>query len=827
MYSNQLTTQNLFTWLNPGEANFSYRRVPIDLPCLPGHQEDHHRQLQRIARHVGSATKGPAVILRDSSGQPFVAIPADRQLAPLTIRARPRPVVLASQSETYPLKAVNCTDQEWEVIRRFVEFEGRRQIKQTGRVVEDAAGRFFLKKPLPGLDHCNVMMLPGFSFRIVADGPHLTHFCLDVTYRYVDKKPLSKYVHAGNVAYMQKRLFRGANRKKGLPALYQMGDQWFPIRVKGFGGKISEEIIQDPNGKDWTVQNYVLAKTNQDHYKVKALMHPDDLTVYFTYPGKEMDTLSAPASLVLQLFKTGDPQVRGLHSRTILDSPVRFKFIERNIGSFFQALTFNGTPVRIAKDALTEDIPVVPMQALKFNKGKILNPSLLVGHGKTPLFELGKQRRTLLENVGILDQSTFDAQYLIVPDQSSMPIGLRQTFQKRLEQQLKALAPQFTGYAKVIPYKADVSLPATDLVNRLQSTLETYGIREGYALIVLPDWGRDDEKAAHFHDMIKKKHYPALKFQCANVSTIESYFELGVDDTDLGYHHPTNQQANYFKSYLFYLALEYLKLNRKFPYALADKPNYDIYVGIDVHDRFAGFTFFYRNGERIVFDYIPVTKKPSQQRAERLTTEQIYNKLYPTLKKHLSRGYCDHPNSIVLLRDGRSHGGETAALLQTIKQLQQDGLIRATEFDWGVVDVHKTSQCPFRAATPTPGARQYDRPAAGTFKLLGRQRRDAFLFPTGEPFKTRGSAKPLHLSLVDGSIALDRVVADVFGQCLLAFSAPDRACSLPISIKLLDAFLDPMAVPESLWTGNEDDEEADEHVDLWNEEFTHQLEQAP
>lgn len=829
MNSTQPTTQNLFPWLNPSAIDFSYRRIPVELPCLPGREEDYHRQLQKVVRYVSSAIKGPAALLRSPDGKTYVAIPADRSVADLLVKTRPRPLQLSSLDTVETLRFAGCSDQERALILQFVEFDVRHQIKSRWQLVEDGAGRFFFKNPVKATEQLSVWMLPGFSFRLVADGPDLVHFCLDITYRYLDSKRLSQLINPGNAHFIKRRLFKGRGRK-GLPCLYQMGDRWFPIRVVGFGGRVGDETITDTaTGKVWSLIDYLKAKTQGDKFKVASYLSPDDVVVYFVYPNKEMEPLSAPAGLVRQLFKTGDSQVKSLHNKTIVESTERFNYIGHNIKRFFANLSFNQVALQISEKPLEEMLPVLEMKALKFNFSRYLTPAITPETGNTPLFEYGKRRRSLLESVGILDQSRFDAQYLIVPDTMTMAPALRDVFQKQLEKQLKALASTFPGFTKVIPYRADTSIPATDLVDKVSAVLEKFGAQQGYALLVLPDWNKGDDRAAAFHDIMMKRHYPKLKFQCANFGAIDDYFSYKLDEIDgLIYHHPDDKQARLFKSYAFYLALEYLKLNRKFPYALKDPLHYDIYIGIDVHDRYAGFLFFYRNGERIVFDYLDVPKKPSQQRAEKLSAEQIVKGLYPNLKKHLGeRRYCLNPNGIVLLRDGRSHGGEGVALQQVIAQLQADGLLGHPDFTWGIVDVHKTSQLPFRSATP--GRRPLERPTAGTYRLLGHQHRDAYLFPTGEPFQTRGSSKPLQLSLIEGTLEFTKVIEDVFAQSLLAFSAPDRPSALPIVIKLLDAFLAPLAVSESLWQEEpgEEEDDIDDNAQEWDEMFMQQLEQMP
>ncbi len=829
-------TLNLFALANIAALNFAYRWAPIDLPLIRGEEEDYFRQLQKITRKVSSHVKGPAVILRDDEDKVYVAIPADRQLENFKVKTRPRPVTLTIEPKIHQLSFDSCSDAGWELIRRFLEFEFQQQIERTGWVVKDAAGRFFFKEPMPSREDSEVDLLQGFWFRIVADGPGKAYICLDITHRYVDRKRLSQFVTSRNRDYMVKRLLgQGGNRKKGLRCLYEMGDRWFPIEVVDISDKpIGEETFSDlATGNEWTVYDYVVAKTRRDRHPASTMISPSDLTVYYRYPGRQMEVKSAPASLVRRMFKTGDRQVRGLHNRTILEPNDRFRNIEHKVRSILKNLTFNRVKVQISSVPLDEEVAAFALKSLKFNHGSVLTGVEHLPGGVLPAHDYPRRRRSLLEQKGILDQSAWsDPQYLIVPDEGTMPPSLRKLFQQKLEEQLKRLAPQFKGFKKVVVYPANVSSSATDLLKTLNESLEDQQIATGCALMVLPDWG-DDARAERFHHLVKKKFYPDLKIQCAEYRMIESFYQHSVNEEgELVYSQAEYSKSRFLASYFFYLAQEYLILNRKFPFALKDSPNYDIYVGIDVHDRFVGFTFFYRTGERIVFDYLEIAKGPSQQRAEKLRADQIVGKLYNVLKRHLGNRICPNPNSIVLLRDGRSHGGEVAALKYVIQLLAKDGLLNSKDFSWAVVDLHKTSQIPFRIASRKNQQKKYDRAFAGTYRLLGRDHREAFLFPTGEPFNIKGSPKPLHLSLIDGeNVNLEKIVEDVFGQCLLQFSASDRPSHVPVTIKLLDAFLEPLALPGSIVLEEgkvlDGDDDLDEDASLWEHESLDQIEEAP
>ena len=59
---------------------------------------------------------------------------------------------------------------------------------------------------------------------------------------------------------------------------------------------------------------------------------------------------------------------------------------------------------------------------------------------------------------------------------------------------------------------------------------------------------------------------------------------------------------------------------------------------------------------------------------------------------------------------------------------------------------------------------------------------------------------------------------DLFHQSMLAFSAPDRSNALPISIKLIDTLLEPLAA-----AGDQEEEEADEDNETVDEEMENNM----
>ena len=801
-------TLNLFAIANALDVDFSYKLIPTGLPPSAGSPTDRHRELQNMARKVRSATQGPAAIVTHA-GVKYIAIPADRTL-PTTLMHKSTlfgivRMSLSADAPVYSLQLAGCSDEEHELIVQFLEFAIRKLIKDTGLVVEDQTGRFFFKKPLSSPSGASIEMLEGFSLKIVAQGLDQLAICLDISYRYVAKARLSETVTVRNAETVQQTMLR---RKRGQKALMMFGDWWFPVEILGFGKRIDQQEFEDIDGNVRTVYEYSLTQTQKHSFRISELLKPSDVSVIYCYPGRRdsMQPRHGAASLMRLLYDTEDKDVQRLHRESILPTPKRFKSITGKVSEFFANLHLNAQPLTIMVTPQQETLRECRLPAFLFGNNKVMTINGNPCENAVSLPHLGEQRRKWVQENGFLGKLPPIPQLLFVPQpyrDYDINDDLLKVFQRDFEGKTKQLTSSFTGFQKVIRYAFNPDLSATQQIDLVKQAADAAGVKEGRALFILPSFGRRSKHGIkRFHACLKKKFSEQnLWFQCASYERIQRFYDAFPDD-DAGYSYKlaNTNEAYKFDSYQFYLSTSYLLMNRVFPYALHQPLNYDIYIGIDVHDRAGGFVFFYKNGEKIFFDTIPVPYKNRHSRAEKLTEEQIFDKIYEKLKIHIPK-VCQNPNGIVLVRDGRSHGGETVALQRAIAQLHRDGLLDQQTVRWAVVDVHKHSAVPLRAGLTYNTARPLELPRIGTVKKLGRYLTDAFVFNTGYPFRLNGSVRPLHLSFIEGSADFDRIISDLFAQTLLAFSAPDRPCGLPIIIKLLDTFLEPLSYTEEDWGG--------------------------
>ena len=791
-------TQNLFKVNNLSNLDFSYKFVEVDLQQMPGQEAMYNTALQKVSYKIASEIGGPAaIVFRD--GKHYIAIPANRNFVDLKIKTNPFTVNARLVDKVQHIDVRNAGRYSHEIISKFLDFEIRQQVKDSFGLWDINSYQFFLKNPIQSATESSIDIFGGFKYKLIqqADGSYF--IALDLAYKYLDKYYLPEYIDDKNFNDRIKQF-------KGRKCLYQNGDNWYPVEIVGFGKKIAvhETSIDTANQ---TVLNYITAKTKYSKFKTTAVMSPEHLALLYKYPGRAMEPHHGTTSLAKLIYNTNDQEVKALHKFSIKPPDKKFEYIGDNINRYFQNLQYNGVQLSISNRPEVEKEKFFQMPDLKGNNGKILSVRH-GGEGNTELSDYSAARKKMICDNGILNKSEFDNQYLIVP--SNLDRNTVEAFKKHATGYLKKLAPNFTDY-KVITYTANPQLAATLQVKEIEDLLKKQNALDGFALFILPDLQRQQSRSIKtFHDCLKNKFFPDLKFQCASAYKIKSFYQPYTNNHNgrMIEHRLIPNMEYKFKSYLFNLVMEYLLVNRKWPFALVNNLHYDIYIGIDVHERYAGFTFLYKNGENIFFDHKRVAKKTAANHYEKLKKDFIAEMLLKKLESHISK-YAPNPNGIVIVRDGRSFGEEELALNEVIQKLANKGLVNTKTLKRGVIDLHKQSSIPLRIASGTNGYSKFENPRAGSYKFI--KPNESFLFSTGYPFQIPGTAKPLHLILQSGDIDFKLAMEDLFAQTMMAFSAPDRSNSLPVIIKLIDTFLEPLAA--AFEDEIEEEEDIEEHIE--------------
>ncbi|MCZ8354678.1 MAG: hypothetical protein O9340_08080 [Cyclobacteriaceae bacterium] len=768
MKANIINWFRLNNWL---DFNFEYRLVDVKVDGAGNDGKLHNKAFYTALNHLAYSTKG-VVATAYHDNKRFVAVKSDAVLKTETITGTPLNIILTPLDGVFQLNAKSANDQNLDLAVKFLDSAINWQLNKNRNLWDAGINTFMKKVPLPISNEMETDIYQGFKFRIVAENKDNIFICLDLTYRYTDKKTLSELLRS-----VPKERHNDLVSNKNF--LYLNGDDWYTVKGKSVGGPICDHIMSI-NQKDISVYDYILNDGKYASAKFRAPLHKTSETLFYSYASNSASTFASAACLAKRIRSAEDE----LHKHSINDPNKRFYKAEMFISKYFQGLKFNGIPLQISIKPYKKECKTFALPGLKFGKDAVLKPyEGNVKYGK-PVDFFPKRRREFVFKNGILSESPFPSPYLFVPE--NMPLSFGKALKYYFDKGMKRIAPHFTGF--VIHQYSIKSAPfAHKVFSDLKKYIEQNRLAGGSAIFVLPESNGDDGGFVRsLHKIIKKELFDTVKIKCVSVNSLKRYLKLGVNEKyPLSYSIPDHLVQN-FISYQTNTLFEFLIINKKWPFALADNLNHDLYIGIDAHEFYAGFCFFFGNGEKIVFDVDKVSKGTGTFRNEKINYKIIADKIYSVLARHLSIS-DEKPKSIVILRDGVSYGEEEKALLDATRRLTEENLLDKDSLKLGVVDVAKSTSIPVRAAAFNGDYRALENPDCGTYFILNGK--DAFIFNTGRPYSVPGSSKPIHVSLTWGSIDFEKAIEDVFRLTQITFSSPDRPTSLPLPLKLIDTLI--------------------------------------
>jgi len=765
---------NIINWFrlnNWPEFNFEYRLVDVKVDGAGNDGKLHNKAFYTALNHLAYSTKG-VVATAYHDNKRFVAVKSDAVLKTETITGTPLNIILTPMDGVFQLNAKSVDAQNLDLAVKFLDSAINWQLNKNRNLWDAGINTFMKKVPLPISNEMETDIYQGFKFRIVAEDKDNVFICLDLTYRYTDKKNLSELLRSLPKERHNDLVF---NRN----FLYLNGDDWYTVKGKSVGGPISDHIMSI-NQKDISVYDYIVNDGKYASAKYRAPLHKTSETLFYSYASNSASTFASAACLAKRIRSAEDE----LHKHSINDPNKRFYKAEMFISKYFQGLKFNGIPLQISVKPYKKECKTFTLPALKFGKNAVLKPyEGNVKYGK-PIDFFPKRRREFVFKNGILSDTPFPSPYLFVPE--NMPLSFGKALKFYFDRGMKNIAPHFPGF--IIHQYSTKSTPfAHKVFSDFKRYIEQNRLGGGNAIFVLPESnGEDGGFVRSLHKIIKKELFDTVKIKCVSVNSLKRYLKLGVDERyPLSYSVPDHLVRN-FISYQTNTLFEFLIINKKWPFALAENLNHDLYIGIDAHEFYAGFCFFFGNGEKIVFEVDKVSKGTGTFRNEKINYKVIADKIYSVLARHLSVS-DEKPKSIVILRDGISYGEEEKALLDATQRLIDENLLDKDALKLGVVDVAKSTSIPVRAASFNGDYRALANPDCGTYFLLNGK--DAFIFNTGRPYNVPGSSKPIHVSLTWGSIDFEKAIEDVFRLTQITFSSPDRPTSLPLPLKLIDTLI--------------------------------------
>ncbi|SMC54016.1 hypothetical protein SAMN04488101_101208 [Pedobacter nyackensis] len=767
MKTNILNWYRLSNWL---DLTFQYRLVDVAVEGMESNTRELNKAFFNAVNFLASETKGVVSVTR-YQGKRYIAVKHDAQLERRVIPGSPLDTILTPLEGVFTLHTRNIIDDELGLAIRFLESSIEFQLHQNKNLWDGGTNTFLNKVPLRESKDIETDIYHGFKYKIVAEDKRNVFVCIGLAYKYVDKFNLHealKSVPAERVG----DLINGRNY------LYQNGDHWYVVKGKSAGIPIGEQTIETEQFKG-SVFDYITKHGKYATARYKQPMLKDSATFWHSYSNNSAKVVSGATCLAKAIHFADN----GLHRLSINDPGKRFTRSEFHAGKYFQKLSFSGQELKIETKPHAKDCDIFPLPALKYGKNAILDPYAGEEKYSSPIHQFPKRRREFVYNNGIINDTVFAAQYLLVPE--TLPYTMAKSIKYYMDKAIKMIAPEFPGFT-IHQYSMKSAPYASNVCKDLKALVASKGLAGGNALFVLPESSDNGRFNKFLHNLVKKELFSDVKIKCVSARSLKRFLKPVVTRNKQQIYQVPDKLMRDFKAYQTNTIFEYLIVNKKWPYALAKDLNHDLYIGIDAHEFFAGFVFFFKNGEKIVFDVEQVAKATGSFRNEKINYAVIQDKIVKVLSRHLNIGE-DAPRSIVILRDGVSFGEEEKALVGAMEELERMKLIVKENVQLGVLDIAKSSAVPVRAACYQGANKVLENPDCGTYFYMNKKQ--AYIFNTGFPYRVPGSSNPLQVSLSYGDIDFEKALEDVFALTQITFSSPDRPTSLPLPLKLIDTLI--------------------------------------
>lgn len=774
---------NTFKILGLQKFDFSYKKVRVDgLEAYADSEQKFNTAFNKAATKLSSKL-GKVVIPIYENGKKYLAVSANTNFQkPILVNTCPLTATLTLLPEKYKVDYNSRNKTANKIICNFLQFAIKKKLGSHPMLGKIGSSDFISKVPVDIIN--GVEIYEGFSFKVVQNTFYTFDLVLDTHYSFLEKEFLSELINS-------------SDKKKTLSKndrfMYLNGDSWYVIEIDGYGDIICKQQFSDKDNNEFIIKEYILGRNKHSKFKIDHLLNDNDISILYKYPLRDMQPHFGASSLAKRILPTNDERVKSIHNEAIKKPNSRFNGIEKMINTYFRNLKFNTQQLLLSEKPRLENQYSFDIPNLKFNGNHVVRVSNKKSNVKgVSLKNFRYERKNSIENYGILNEEGFDPQFLFVPVKWNKPLW--DTVQKEFHKELKKYAPDYPDIDEfqIIPYTFDKSISAKEQVERIAIALEKYDVYSGYGIFILPNSEELPRRnyIKDFHDLLKDKFRNEIWFQCASADNVQKFFKAypsRKDDSLIEYKLNISKERS-FKSYMSFLALEFLILQRKWAYCLEESLHYDIYIGIDCGGRNAGVCIFFRNGEKIIFNHKRIPKPPKNVRAEKIKADDIVKLVLPFLKNRI-RKYAPNPNGIIIVQDGKSYGENTKALKSMINTLVDVELVKK-DIEWAVVDLHKNSATPLRVVTPNNSFDNLSNPIAGTYKLYDHlDEPEGFLFNTGYPFSVGGTVKPIQLIYRNGTAKFINIMEDLFRQAMMPLSAPNLSNSLPICIKLIDTFL--------------------------------------
>ncbi len=751
---------NLYSVTNQNELAFSYRLIEVegdlgsgsDDPDLPV------KNLNLLTKQIAFGQHVPVAIVQGGD-KPVLAVGTGQSLVKCKYQLTPHVVSLRPQNEVHQVRFADANGETLGIALSFLAWEMRGHFFERRDLWQSSPNTFFVKKPVNGEDtERQFDVYGGFSPRfLLVEG--ILHIAVPVQYFYTEARWADR-------AFSERDLQRLSGRRM----LYHFGEQVYPVKFQRRTGKtIKEQPFCSDDGKinsnvfDWTVSKAGPAPAGRR-------LEPTAPAIRYRNIGNDKERFGA-LSLCKLVLHNEDPRVaasRREHQRTPRE---RIDSATGIVKKYLTGLHLGGAELKLSPTPRKRPGKIFVYPAIRLGNGRVLRVGENANDGEIPLKELARTRARLLEDktVGLAVLSELEDQVLIIPRSLGIPIA--NDLKARIEAMVSSLIRK--PYAiQLVRYSDEDKRTLKDQVDSVVASLNENSFEGGRGVLVLPPKSQSD-----LHNYIKKKLRKRVQFQCMSADKLRSFYRLDGNPAN-----PKSQTVrvpaeNRLQSYLLNMVMGLMIVNRQWPWVLDRATHYDAYIGLDVLDHTAAFTFFYEGGR------VCAMRDQESSHKEKLPRALVCKLVYEGLKEDLP-DLDQVPRSLVLRRDGRSHDTEWLGFNDAVKKLVDEQLL-PRDIQVGAVEVPKHRSYGVRVALATSSG--LENPTLGTWEVFSKS--EGIVCTTGWPFNIPGTVEPLVVLLARGNLNQTKILEDTFRMAQLCWPTPTGCMRLPVDLKLCDEHL--------------------------------------
>ncbi len=764
---------NLYPIANQDDLRFSFRYVEVDgeLGVGAGDPDLAAKNLNLLAKKVAFGQELPVAIIRGGE-KPLLAVSADRPIKRCEYQLTPHVVALRPRDEVHSVAFSTLDDTTRQIALSFLGWELRGHLYRHRDLWRSGPNTFFRKKPVNSDDmRRNFDIYGGFSPRFLFVEGRL-HVAVPVVYCYTDFQWADR-------AFDNRAIQRLGGRKM----LYHFGPQIYTVKFQRRTGKTIRAQQFCPEGTNATTNVYDWTVEKAGETLGGRRLDSNSPAIQYRNPGNEEERYGA-LSLCKLMLNNDDPRVARSRREYQRTPKQRIESATGIVKTLLAGMSLSGVPLNFSSEPHSAPAKHFDYPEIRFGNSRVLRVSKTPNNGSVSLKDLARTRASMLEdkNVGFAVLSELDDQVLIVP--RSLGVAVVNDLKSRIEALVSSLIRKpYT--LQLVRYSDENKRTLRDQVRTIVDSLNESEIAGGRGVLVLPPRSQPD-----LHNYIKKSLRNRVQFQCMSAEKVGNFYPSrgnGNNDTNGNGQHQNGRNdhnstvspfpENKFRSYLLNMVMGLMIVNRQWPWVLNKPTHYDAYIGLDVLDHTAAFTFFYKGGA------VCAMRDQESSHKEKLSRELVAKMVYDGLKQDLPD--LDRPlRSIVLRRDGRLFESEWLGFLDAVNKLVADGLLSADVLT-GAVEIPKHYSFGIRLAESAANGLQ--NPELGAWEKLSSS--EGIVCTTGWPFNVPGTVEPLVVRVVRGSLNIEWLLEDTFGMSQLCWPVPTACMRLPIDLKLCDEHL--------------------------------------